>query len=177
VRFEADLQVASGASNVSAAFKIDSADGKQQPIAVEGLPLTGGTVVFTRSVGSFDVGIRTLTVEPIANLNVGGQECEEVSTTRRVKVIEHPMQINQLQYGVDRRIRLGDNPRHHRQRASYFGRAPQPAHRGRHGSILSPRQLRGISLPTGLAPEGFLVADRCPAPLVARRGMTNALDS
>ena len=102
VVFQVDMQVLDGANLGLMAVKYDHNDGKTAVFAAVDPPLSGTTYEFSRWLADVDVGIRTFSFEP--GVSSAPQDCAVQFGTRRVHIIEHPMQNTPLQQNVDRRI-------------------------------------------------------------------------
>ena len=102
VVFQVDVQVLDGASLGLMAVKYERNDGKTAVFAAVDPPLSGTTYEFSRWVADVDVGIRTFSFEP--GVSSAPQDCVVQFGTRRVHIIEHPMQNTPLQYNINRRV-------------------------------------------------------------------------
>jgi len=102
VVFQVDMQVINGATLGLIAVKVDQNDGGEWVFAAVDPPASGSTYEFSRWVADADVGIRDFSFEPIVSYPTQG--CQVEFASRRVHIIEHPMQINPLQGYNDRRV-------------------------------------------------------------------------
>jgi hypothetical protein len=102
VIFEVDMQLLNGATLGLMPIKVDRPDGSVGIFAAVDPPQQGTTYQFSRWVADVDIGVRNFRFEP--GVSYATQGCAVQFATRRVHIIEHPMQTNALQQYVDRRV-------------------------------------------------------------------------
>jgi hypothetical protein len=102
VGFQVDMQLLNGATLGLMAIKFDHNDGSVGVFAAVDPPAQGTTYSYSRWVADVDVGVRNFRFEPGVSYATLG--CAVQFATRRVHIIEHPMQTNALQQYVDRRV-------------------------------------------------------------------------
>jgi hypothetical protein len=102
VVFDVDMQLLNGATLGLMAIKVDRNDGSEGVFAAVDPPQQGTAYQYARWVADVDAGVRKFRFEP--GVSYATQGCAVQFATRRVHVIEHPMQTNALQQYVDRRV-------------------------------------------------------------------------
>lgn len=101
VSFEVDVQLLSGTNLGLLEVRHDREDGSVALFTVVDPPAQGTTYQFSKWMATVDVGVRTFTFKP----NVSGSPgCQIQQGSRRIHIIEHPMQPNAFQQYNDRRV-------------------------------------------------------------------------
>lgn len=102
VVFQVDMQVLNNATLGLMVLRADDNNGDVSILVTADPPPTGYTYEFDRWLADVDVGIRNFSFEPFVTYSPSG--CAVQYSSRRVHIVEHPMQLNGLQQYVDRRV-------------------------------------------------------------------------